>query len=640
MAFNYEYPYVDPNRYNSDWVLNTISEYKEKIDNFVSLNTIKYANPIRWNITTQYASNTIVIDPDTGTAYISSRPVPTGIELTNTDYWNVIFDLNRFNTAVKNSIAADLGDNAVTPSKLNTGALVWYKDVLYIATKDIKAKESVIVGSNIEKITVEYWVNSLATALQTQISDNHNNLNTEIVDREAADTEIKGLIDAETQARKTLDTIVKSGITNILTLGAKNDGSEDVSDIINNFDGPLFLPYGKYLVSSPITVKYGLYGEGIDRRSYGNNYYQTELNCTVANPITLTATSGSVTLANLKILGNNKTGSVVKINNSFATLDYVHIYGFAGIGIDVDAPASRNATINNTIVDSGLYGTSTANATTAVQINSPDCHINNLTCISVKYGIYAKRFTQANDVHIYTGMGDPMTASYLNSTRGIISAEGFIGNNIYIDTASIPFVTESKGFITVCGFFYYTDSNIDTNGIIYYNGDGTGSLTINGAEIETGSTIKTRGNEFSSTGLRIRSNSLNTHMYSTVLSNDRSWCMRKTKTYGFVTAFEQYTGVMFNITTPTASADFVFIPGQRYRITKYGTVNLWWVFDSSDARIRVYTDAEYASVTMIGVGSGAFFLNTDMQKKADGSNLFEDLTSTSGLVAVTEKPAS
>lgn len=26
MAYNYEYPYIDPNRYNSDWVLNKMKE--------------------------------------------------------------------------------------------------------------------------------------------------------------------------------------------------------------------------------------------------------------------------------------------------------------------------------------------------------------------------------------------------------------------------------------------------------------------------------------------------------------------------------------------------------------------------------------------------------------------------------------
>ena len=32
MAYNYEYPYTDPNRYNADWLLNKMKELEERID--------------------------------------------------------------------------------------------------------------------------------------------------------------------------------------------------------------------------------------------------------------------------------------------------------------------------------------------------------------------------------------------------------------------------------------------------------------------------------------------------------------------------------------------------------------------------------------------------------------------------------
>ena len=32
MAYNYEYPYTDPNRYNSDWLLNKMKELEERLD--------------------------------------------------------------------------------------------------------------------------------------------------------------------------------------------------------------------------------------------------------------------------------------------------------------------------------------------------------------------------------------------------------------------------------------------------------------------------------------------------------------------------------------------------------------------------------------------------------------------------------
>lgn len=35
MAFNYEYPYVDPNRYNADWLLNVVKKVDEEYDRLV-----------------------------------------------------------------------------------------------------------------------------------------------------------------------------------------------------------------------------------------------------------------------------------------------------------------------------------------------------------------------------------------------------------------------------------------------------------------------------------------------------------------------------------------------------------------------------------------------------------------------------
>ena len=58
-----------------------------------------------------------------------------------------------------------------------------------------------------------------------------------------------------------------AGAIDVLSLGAKNDGSEDVSAIVNaNMSrGPLFLPAGIYKVSHPLVLKNPLRGEGYSR---------------------------------------------------------------------------------------------------------------------------------------------------------------------------------------------------------------------------------------------------------------------------------------------------------------------------------------------------------------------------------------
>ena len=74
------WPYTNFHELNLSWLLRRMEELANVVENFVSLNSIKYADPIQWNITTQYATNTVVLDPNTGTAYLSVQPVPADAE--------------------------------------------------------------------------------------------------------------------------------------------------------------------------------------------------------------------------------------------------------------------------------------------------------------------------------------------------------------------------------------------------------------------------------------------------------------------------------------------------------------------------------------------------------------------------------
>ena len=71
-------PYTNFHDMNLDWIIEALNEFNRKLANFVSLNTIKYADPIKWDIISQYAQNTLVLDPQDGTAYLSVQPVPQG----------------------------------------------------------------------------------------------------------------------------------------------------------------------------------------------------------------------------------------------------------------------------------------------------------------------------------------------------------------------------------------------------------------------------------------------------------------------------------------------------------------------------------------------------------------------------------
>lgn len=116
-----KYPYTDSHEMNLDWVISEIKKQESEIKNFIKSNIIKYANPIAWDITTQYAANTVVVNGDNGDAYISIQDVPSGILLSDVNYWVAIFnyenqinDLNNqiddINTRIDNITSYDQAD--------------------------------------------------------------------------------------------------------------------------------------------------------------------------------------------------------------------------------------------------------------------------------------------------------------------------------------------------------------------------------------------------------------------------------------------------------------------------------------------------------------------------------------------------
>lgn len=166
-----QYPYLNLNDLNLDYLLNEIKSMYNEVTNFVSINAIKYADPIQWNITSQYEKNTVVIDPLTGTAYISVAAVPSGVALTRTEYWTVVFDLGSFVTRAAQNFTSHWESDTTTTATFSTstgGWLVW-GDVLYKALTNITAGDSYVVGSNIEHFTIEdlynAYLNTIASIL-------------------------------------------------------------------------------------------------------------------------------------------------------------------------------------------------------------------------------------------------------------------------------------------------------------------------------------------------------------------------------------------------------------------------------------------------------------------------------------------
>ena len=160
--FQHGWPYSNFHDLNLDWIISVIRELETKITQFVALNTVKYANPLQWDITRQYETNTVVINPQDGTAYLSIQPVPSGVQITNTDYWTPIFTLQNFTTALKKAIALPqetigAGASAEIPAK----TVFWAGDQLVYAPEDIPVGTVIIPGTNCKPVTVVDLINEV-----------------------------------------------------------------------------------------------------------------------------------------------------------------------------------------------------------------------------------------------------------------------------------------------------------------------------------------------------------------------------------------------------------------------------------------------------------------------------------------------
>lgn len=149
------YPYTNFHELNQDWILSILKKFENELKQAIDYKTIHYADPLQWNITTQYAPNTVVVDENTGIAYISKDAVPSGILLSDKNYWMVIFDYQKIYNKIMSGVAFNEQDNETASKDLLVNDLVWYHGDLYRATRAISTGSRYIIGTNLVATTIE-----------------------------------------------------------------------------------------------------------------------------------------------------------------------------------------------------------------------------------------------------------------------------------------------------------------------------------------------------------------------------------------------------------------------------------------------------------------------------------------------------
>lgn len=198
-----------------------VSKVIEVMQQYIENSSISYADPIQWDITKQYPRNTVVVTVN-GDGYLSTQPVPIGIDIDNEDYWTKIGNFSELWGSVK---------LAITPvdEKLKTTAsaaravndLVWLNNDLYVITKAMDAGTRYIEGTNCKKTNIGEQLNDLNTKVDNnkssvdnsieQINTNIENINTNLNNKIDKDTTgdlaqtVSGKMSVQSEGRLTLD---------------------------------------------------------------------------------------------------------------------------------------------------------------------------------------------------------------------------------------------------------------------------------------------------------------------------------------------------------------------------------------------------------------------------------------------------
>ena len=175
-----------------------VSKVIEVMQQYIETSSISYADPIQWDITKQYPRNTVVVTVN-GDGYLSTQPVPIGIDIDNEDYWTKIGNFSELWGSVKLAITpVDEKLKTTASANRNINDLVWLNNDLYVILKPMDAGTRYIEGTNCKKTDICEQLNDLNTKVdnnKSSVDDSIEKINTDI---ENINTNLNKKIDKDT----------------------------------------------------------------------------------------------------------------------------------------------------------------------------------------------------------------------------------------------------------------------------------------------------------------------------------------------------------------------------------------------------------------------------------------------------------
>lgn len=175
-----------------------VSKVIEVMQQYIETSSISYADPIQWDITKQYPRNTVVVTVN-GDGYLSTQPVPIGIDIDNEDYWTKIGNFSELWGSVKLAITpVDEKLKTTASANRNINDLVWLNNDLYVILKPMDAGTQYIEGTNCKKTNIGKYLNDLNTKVDNNKSSVDNSIEQINTNIENINTNLNKKIDKDT----------------------------------------------------------------------------------------------------------------------------------------------------------------------------------------------------------------------------------------------------------------------------------------------------------------------------------------------------------------------------------------------------------------------------------------------------------
>ena len=197
-----QFPYSDFHEMNLDWILKEVKRIATEQKEYEAANSVNYAGI--WHVTNEYLKWAIVLDQNSGYMYLSQKPVPAGIDITNEEYWMLIspfrididFDASSFNAIANKTVTEKFAsvDEAIAA--------------------ETEAREAADAFETENRTAADGALSDRITTNASSIEANAANIATNTADISTLNA---GLA-AETQARQTADTALGHRIDGIIAL--------------------------------------------------------------------------------------------------------------------------------------------------------------------------------------------------------------------------------------------------------------------------------------------------------------------------------------------------------------------------------------------------------------------------------------